>query len=443
MMKGLILTYLMTFGGAAVALCRPYVGLLIYVAFAILKPDALWYWSVPEGNYSRIVAIATIIGWAVHGFGAWQFGRGRGVVVALLGYSAWAALSALFATNEELAWDFVSGLCKIALPFLVGITLIDSLQRLKQLAWVIVLSQGYLALEFNRAFYAGTNTLLESGFAKMDNNSVAIALVTCVGLAFFLGLHSQRWWQKCLAWGAAALMAHAVIFSLSRGGMLALGVTGLVSFALIEKRPKQILIFIMAVLVVVRMVGPEVRARLQTAFVPVEARDASAVSRTRLWADCWDSMLEHPVFGVGPDNWPVVATNYGWPAGKEGHTLWLQIGAELGVPGLVLLLTFYGLCLVRLWPIARGRRAVCDPSMRQLAQMVIAAISGFAVAAQFVSLEALELPYYVTLIGAGVLKLCSANEDSLPENLGVSDQWVLNRELVASQGGQLAAGLMP
>ena len=39
--------------------------------------------------------------------------------------------------------------------------------------------------------------------------------------------------------------------------------------------------------------------------------------------------------------------------------------------------------------------------------MVIAALTGFCVAAQFVSLEALEIPYYVALLGAGALKLHS------------------------------------
>jgi hypothetical protein len=39
--------------------------------------------------------------------------------------------------------------------------------------------------------------------------------------------------------------------------------------------------------------------------------------------------------------------------------------------------------------------------------MVIASLAGFAVAAQFVSLEGLEVPYYIVLIGAGALKLAS------------------------------------
>jgi hypothetical protein len=37
--------------------------------------------------------------------------------------------------------------------------------------------------------------------------------------------------------------------------------------------------------------------------------------------------------------------------------------------------------------------------------MVLAAITGFAVSAQFVSLPGLETPYYIVLLGAGALKL--------------------------------------
>ena len=73
-MKGLLLTYALTFGGAVISLYRPFYGLLIYVSFAILRPESLWHWSVPAGNYSRIVAIAVLIGWALKGFGNWRLG---------------------------------------------------------------------------------------------------------------------------------------------------------------------------------------------------------------------------------------------------------------------------------------------------------------------------------------------------------------------------------
>jgi hypothetical protein len=68
-MKGLFFTYALTYGGAAVSLLNPYYGFLIYVAFANLKPEALWFWSVPQGNYSRVVAVAFLVGWLIHGGG--------------------------------------------------------------------------------------------------------------------------------------------------------------------------------------------------------------------------------------------------------------------------------------------------------------------------------------------------------------------------------------
>jgi probable O-glycosylation ligase (exosortase A-associated) len=375
----------------------------------------MWYWSVPAGNYSRIVALALLLGWAIRGFGRWRFGSATAVVGALIAYLTWAAAGAYVALDQDIGWGFVEALLKIVLPFLVGITMIDSVQKLKMLAWVIVLSQGYVAFELNVSFYQGYNRVHAEGFADMDNNCVAIAMVTCVGLAFFLGLQSEELWQRGLAFGCAGLMAHVVMFSYSRGGMLALVVTGLTSFLLIPKRPRDYVFFAFAVALMVRLAGPEVIARFSTTFSDDQERDASAQSRIELWSACWDTMLTSPVLGVGPDHWPLVVDKYGFPPGKEAHTLWLQIGAELGFPGLVALLAFYGLCMARLRPLTKDKTIVSDPWFRHAARMVIASLIGFMVSAQFVSLEGLESPYYVALLGAGTLKLWSLSREASAE----------------------------
>src|SRR5262249_21768492 len=137
-----------------------------------------------------------------NGFGRWNLGRARGIVVALLGYWLWAAVCAIQAPNAAVAWHFVEELTKIVFPFLVGISTVDSLRKLKQLAWVILLSQGYVAFELNLSYYEGFNRLTEIGFAGMDNNSAAIAFVACIGLGFFLGLNAEGWWRKALAFGS-------------------------------------------------------------------------------------------------------------------------------------------------------------------------------------------------------------------------------------------------
>src|SRR5262249_2638139 len=103
---------------------------------------------------------------------------------------------------------------------------------------------------------------------------------------------------------------------------------------------------------------------------------------------------------------------------------WLEVGAEVGFAGLGCLVLFYGLTVVRLWPLARGKGETPDPWVPVAARMVVAALVGFAVAAQFVSLRGLEVPFYVAVIGAAVLKLCSARVGEPWEGGEWGDEWV-------------------
>jgi O-antigen ligase len=404
-MKGLIFVYGMTYGGAAISLFNPFWGFLIYVAFGNLKPDALWFWSVTPGNYSRIVAIGFLVGWLLHGMGSWKFGKAAGTVYCLLFYWAWMVMQACITPAQKDAWFTLDILSKVFLPLIAGLTLIDSVTRLKQLAWVLVTTQGYLALEFNQQYYAHRITDLTWNFAGLDNNGIAITTVTALGLTLFMAMHAERWWQRLAGFGAAGLMAHVVLFSMSRGGMLAMGVTGLTSFLLIPKKPLHILVLIAGLLVVWRLAGKEVQQEFLTTFADKEDRDASAESRFQLTRDSLTEMIKHPLLGCGMENWVNVAPEYGWPKGKRAHNTWTEIGATLGIPGLAAILLFYGLTCYRLLPIASKNAPVTDPWLRGLARAVIAATAGFFISAAFVTVDRIELPYYVVMLGAGVLKL--------------------------------------
>ncbi len=420
-MMGLLFTYTMTYGGALAALFNPFIGLLVYVCLAILKPESMWPWSIPAGNFSRIVAIALLAGWALGGFGRWATGRGKAVVVALIGYFVWMVVSAIQAPEQPIAWGFVEHSAKIILPILVGITTINSVRQLKLLAWVILLSHAYPAFELNMAYLHGYNQLREEGFCGLDNNGYAVSLVACSALSAFLAWHSDRWWQKAVATASAAFIVHGVLLSFSRGGMLGLIVTGLTAFAIIPKGWKECLALLLAMIVIVPHIGPEVQARFATTFSQDEKR--SDGRRLIFWGECWAAMLRHPVFGVGPDHMPIELGRSGYKVyesgvlvNREAHTLWLQIGAELGVPGVIFLISYYSICVIRLVPIARGRIPVTDPWLVYLARAVIPSLCGFAISSQFVSNEFLEVPYYLALLGAGILKVSThhvpPNQDS-------------------------------
>jgi probable O-glycosylation ligase (exosortase A-associated) len=406
-MLGLIFTYLLTYGGALAALGYPFIGVLAYACLGILKPDYVWFWAVPMSNYSEVVALALLASWTFRGFGSWKFGAATPVVVFLLCYLSWMGLTAFFARYSWIAWMDTDIIAKIILIYIVGLTLIDGQEKLKQLSWTIVLTQAYTAFELNISYFRGYNKLWEEGFAYMDNNTYAISLVTCIPLAFFLGLSSKSWPVRLTAFAAAGLMTHAVFFSFSRGGILGLVVAGFVTFMMLPKRPVHYAMFVVALLVAIRLAGPEVRARFSTAFHSEDRLDEAASSRLALWKDCLTIMTESPVLGVGPGNWPWIADRFGWPRGKQAHSLWMQTGAESGLPGLFFLLGFYVICSLRLWRFVRQHKG-SDEWEHVAARMVIASLSGFLVSSQFVSVYRMETNYYVALVGAGVLKLQEA-----------------------------------
>lgn len=409
---GLAFTYLMTYGGSVIALFRPWHGLLIYICFSRVKPEALWHWSVPIGNYSRIIAVSAILGWVFSGCGIWRLGKASAVYFCLSGYWILSLVWLGFAPDQELAYAYFDTNTKIFVPALMGITMINDVKALRELAWVIFLTEAYLCYEANLSYFGGINILGTGRFVGVDNNSNAIMINTCIGLGFFLAMGDPSWIRKIVAFSGLLFMIHAVLFSSSRGGMLGLIVMGAVAFLLTPKQPKHYLAFAIMVAIGVRLAGPQVVERFKTAFAEGEERDASAASRVKLWGWCWESMQESPL-GLGPNMFPDYAYRRGYVRKMEAHSLWMQTGAELGFPGLGCLAGFYVICMGRLFVLMRKKPFPYDPWLKDAAMMVFASLTGFMVSASFVTIEGMETPYYVCMMGAGVLKLTSQPQSAL------------------------------
>lgn len=399
-MKGLIFTYGVTYGGAAVALFNPFYGLLAYVCFAIIKPESLWFWSVQPGNYSRIIAIAMLIGWAAKGFGDWRLGKAKWVILPLLGFWGCGVVGAIFADNQKVAWDFVESLTKIVLPVLVGITTIREERQLRILAWVMVASTGYLGYNENLKYFQYGNVAWDN----MTAHAMAVGAV----LAFFLGTATKNIWGKWTAFVFSGLMAHAVLFHMSRGAMLGLCTAAIFTIALIPKTPRGIGLFLLAVLVGWQLAGESVLREFETIFAEKEERDKSAQSRFDLWADMWNEAKQNPVLGIGPRHWPLVAARYGWPAGKEGHGLWIQMMAETGIPGGVLYFLFFVSGAALLWRPARSKTSGSGLIDASFARMTVVGLLTFITESMFGSFSLVELPYYMAMVGAVTLRLSTA-----------------------------------
>jgi putative inorganic carbon (HCO3(-)) transporter len=402
-MKGLILIYAITALGSIGALRSPIVGLFIYVGFAVLRPQFIWGWAGDFEGISLYIGLATLVGWVLNGFGKRTIGPGRSIVVALLLFAAWMGLSSTQAVDKDVAYATLTPMMKFVMPFLIGITLIDSVQLSRRMLWVIVLAMGYVSFEMNLEYWRGFNIAGE-GFGGMDNNCFGVALVSTIGPAIALGIGAKKWYERLLAGAAVALILHTTLLTFSRGAMVGLLAVGTAAFVIMPKRPKYLAVLVVVTLLALRLTGPQLMARYATTVADEDERDGSAESRVDLWRDCLKVTMQRPLFGVGPGNFPVIAESLGWTAGKQAHSVWMQQAAETGVPGVAALFSFFAIAVFKLWPIARARLTDANRSQIAIASGLIMSIVGFAVAGQFVSLGGLEIPYYTTMIGVVLLR---------------------------------------
>ena len=410
LMAGLLIIYAIVAIGMVVSLRKPVWGLLIYVGLSVLRPDALWGWAGNLHSMSRLTAMPLLIGWAFQGFGSWKFGPARPIVICLFLFTFWAIISSTQAlVNSEVAWMTLVEFSKTLLPFLVGLTMLKTEKEVRQLLWVIVLCQAYVALDMNRMYLDGYNRAGLEGYGGLDNNSFGISLVTTIGASLGLMLSAKDGRSRAVAGAATLLILHTILLTFSRGAFVGLIAVGVVAIIIFPKRPTYIGAIVLAVLIGFRFTGPELSERLGSTFEPREMRDASAQSRFDLWRDCMVIIGEHPLLGVGLENWPLVAPRFGWPDGKEAHSLWVQTAAEVGIPGVTFLVLFYLITIKKLWPIARGRAPGIDRSTAMFATGIVLSIVGFGVSSQFVSLRGLEPPFYLAMIGAVLIKIL-ANE---------------------------------
>lgn len=400
-MKGLLFTYLVTAFGVVGGLANPVIGLFTYVLFATLRPQFVWGFAGDFGGISQYVAIAMFIGWARTNFGQYGLRRVMYITAPLAVFGLWVFVSAQTATNTTVANAWAIEFLKILAPFLVGVTTLNTTKQARLLLWVLVASHAYVSLNFNQGYFlTGFNEVGELGFGGADNNSYAVSLVTALGPAIGLALSARSALEKAVAGLSIVLILHTILLTYSRGGMTGLIVSLIVIFAMVPKKPSYVAAVFVVFLIGARLAGPQVIERFSTSFASQEERDASADSRFQLWAACWQMATRSPLVGVGPRNFPVNASAYGFTAGKEAHSTWMQTLAEMGFPGLLALLAFYAAAVRKLWPIARRKWTPETKEETVLAAGILSGLAGFMVSAQFVTTVGMETSYYTVMVGA-------------------------------------------
>ncbi|MDO4575651.1 MAG: O-antigen ligase family protein [Planctomycetia bacterium] len=414
-MKGFLFVHLLTLLGMSLGLFYPFVSLLIYTMFGIMYPNALWFYSLPVTflgtgmGYSEVVAYPMIIGWFANSCGNLNLGKSLLPISLLVLYVIHITFSLIAGNWNPLGQEIVVMNIRLVLAMVIALTLCNTVTHLRWFVWSLIFGSGFVAYELNMSYFAGFNRLQVAGYAGMDNNFFAVAMVVGATLAFFTGMAEKNLVLKFFAFLAAMFQFHVVLFSMSRGGMLGLCVVGFFTFCVLPKTGSNMLFFIVVLLVGLQLAGPSVRERFMTAFVDKSERDASAHGRVVAWKNCLITMRENPFTGIGVGNW-MPFSHERFNTTIEAHSTWLQTGADSGIPGLTFQLGFFFVTMYRMFPYVFGRKKLPDPRLNSFAQMVVVAVMGYTVSAQFVSLYTMEITYYTMTIGLIVLKIVNLME---------------------------------
>jgi len=419
-MKQFAFMIVMTLIGTVGAfLLAPVYGFAVYYSFAILRPEVLWDWSLPQGyRWSFMVAIGTIgatIAWRT---GVWQppfagrrpwygdpkYARSHYLFLAFV---AWICVTYFTAHNMEHAQEYFIEYVKIFVMFIAATFALRSVKDLWIIYYVISISTLYVAYEVNFHYFVNKWMILQNRYlAGLDNNGAALLFAMVIPLCYFAWESGRTWFRWVMLMGIPVLL-HAIMLSFSRGAMLTAGVGAL--WILLRSRNKKLLaiLYSLAFVMILATAGKEVQER----FMSISKSDAddSAQSRLTTWKIAMRMMSEQPIFGFGIRNSQLFTFDYGADMqGRAIHSQYLQTGADSGVVALVLYILLLGSVITGLWQVRRMLRPFRDPEsegVRGMTSAIECGLVSFCFGALFLSLEHFEMPYILMLIAVQLLAI--------------------------------------
>ena len=198
-------------------------------------------------------------------------------------------------------------------------------------------------------------------------NVAAMSMVIKIPFVLYLINIAQKYWQKIIYGILIALTIFCLVFVASRASYVALIVIFLTySFFylynyFITKKSKQLLLPILYFLVplVISIGVSQLIAETtngtdffeRSASIVETVSDGSISKRLRFYAAGIDYMFSHPIFGSGIGNWKLVSIFYekefmdSYIVPYHAHNDFIQIGGELGIPGLLMYGGIFGMIL--------------------------------------------------------------------------------------------------
>ncbi len=381
------------------AIWNPQFGVLAYVWVGLMNPHRFVY-QLSTFPVALTFAAATLLAMILRR----RFGRFpvRTETILILVWFCYTTVTTILAIGHEAwaQWDKVS---KILLMTVVTGMLLQSRRDLMRLVAVIAGSILFFAVK------GGIFSIVTRGQYQVfgppdsfiaDNNDLALAELMVLPLLLFFIRQERIGWRKNLLKIAFVLSTFGILFSYSRGALVAFaGLTLLLAWRS-RHRIRAVAIALVAVSTVLTFAPKAWMERMHT--IRTYQQDASALGRLNAWGFAWNLANSRP-WGGGfksftPENFQHYAPN---PEDfHDAHSIYFQVLAEQGYPGLVIFLSILGASFLRMQKIRAQTRGKPEWKWaRDLAEMLQCSLLAYAMAGTFLGLAYFDLYYYIIITG--------------------------------------------
>jgi O-antigen ligase len=328
--------------------------------------------------------------------------RHRRLVGCLVCFVVWISLTALWATKASLVGSDLIGWIPAALAFVIVATTCTSRRSIEWLIGGFVAGATIAVLiglatnglhSSATAIATATQTEGRLQGSAGDPNYLAAGLVPAIVLASGLAAAVRNVIVRWSLLMSVGIMAVGLAASESRGGLVAAAVA-LVAAVLFYKRRRAQVIVWFAVAVSVAAVW---FTTSPAAWHRISHFDATGTGRVDLWRVAWQAGKDHPIVGVGLNNYRAVSAQYVRRPGALHnvaliaekphvvHNVYLQLFTETGIIGLGLFLAILLGCLGAALRAARRFDELNERGLAGLARASLVGTIGFLAASFFLS----------------------------------------------------------
>lgn len=394
-----------------------YTGAMLFMVVYCLRPeDWIPFLDIlPLAKICGFLAIAGFLySWMTEGRGGAPFPRELVYLILLFVHLVFCIPFAIWIGGSFQV--VILNFSEVVILTIVLALCVNTLERLRQLMFIQCASLAVITaitLTSDRVLHnreQGITRVVGAVGGIFENpNDLAVAIAMALPLCLLFLIRGRGFFRKAIWAVAMMVLTRAILATYSRSGLLALVGAALVvlyEFGIKGRRPQLFVYVLLGLAGLMVFGGPSnYGARLATILQPDTDPTGSAQERRELLKKSIQVTVEHPIFGIGPGDFPMLSGRW-----LVTHNTYTQLSAEAGLPGLLLFLLLFKRTLKN---IRAARNLVPENQELQLIGAGLrASVFAYLVGSFFASTAYHFFPYFLVAYGTAFYSI--ARKQSAP-----------------------------